>query len=367
MPKKIKYYIIILPLVLIACLYFLGQIEFRDNKYGLSEIRLFDLSFGLTKTFDDGPYIFIEQNELVEKSIVAGKVIVRSLPKGTFPVSYADEKNIFTNIPEIAAISDIHGQYGILINILKKNNIIDDNLNWSFGDGHFVIAGDIFDRGAEVLDVLWFIYNLEKQAEDSGGKVHYLLGNHEYMVLHGNLKWLNGIYHHTAKLLEVEYQSLFNEHTILGAWLRAKSTIIKINDVVYVHGGISKEFLSHNYDLETINDMYRKSIDLTAQEIENSREYSLLHSKLSPIWYRGYFKTFLLDAISSKDVNEVLTLLKVNKIVVGHTSGKEVTRLTNGEVYAIDSSIKKGITGDILFINESGVYRGSYTGERTKL
>ena len=113
--------------------------------------------------------------------------------------------------------------------------------------------------------------------------------------------------------------------------------------------------------------MYRESIDLTAQEIENSREYSLLHSKLSPIWYRGYFKTFLLDAISSKDVNEVLTLLKVNKIVVGHTSGKEVTRLTNGEVYAIDSSIKKGLTGDILFINESGVYRGSYTGERTKL
>jgi len=365
--KKIKYYVIILPLVLVACLYFFGQIEFRDNKYGLAEIRLFDLSYGLTETFDDGPYVFIEQNRLVEKSIVAGKVVVRTLEKETLPTSYADDKSIFKNVAKIAALSDIHGQHGILVNILKANNIIDEELNWSFGNGHFVIAGDIFDRGAEVLDALWFIYHLEKQAEKSGGKVHYLLGNHEYMVLHGNLKWLNGVYHHTAKLLGAEYKELFNEHTILGAWLRSKATIIQINDAIYVHGGISKEFLSHNYHLQTINDLYRKSIDLTSEEINNSSEYSVLHAKSSPIWYRGYFKTFLLDALSGDEVNEVLALLKVNKIVVGHTSGKEVARLSNGEIYAIDSSIKKGKNGDMLFIDESGVYRGTYSGERIKL
>jgi len=367
MSKRIKYSIIFLPLVLVACLYYFDQIKFRHNQYGLAEIRIFDLSFGLTKTFDDGPYIFIEENELIEKTIIAGKVNERNLPKETFATQYAHDKSVFENVPKIAAISDIHGQHKILVNILTANRIIDEELNWAFGDGHFVIAGDIFDRGAEVLDALWLIYKLEKQAQRAGGKVHYLLGNHEYMVLHGNLKWLNGAYHQTAKLLGTEYQQLFNEQTILGAWLRSKSTIVKINDAIYVHGGVSKEFLSHHYNLETINDLYRKSIDMTPHEIENSIEFSVLHDKSSPIWYRGYFKTFIGEALTNDEITEVLSLLQVDKIIVGHTTGKEVTRLINGEVYAIDSGIKWGATGDILFIDDSGVYRGTYDGERIKL
>lgn len=367
MIKKSIFIVILIISTLLAGLYFFGQIEFRSNKYGLAEVRIFDLSFGLTDTFDDGPYIFIKEDSLVEKSILAGEVNIRTLPKDAFATDYSDEKSKFNNVKRVAALSDIHGQYDIFSEILRANKIVDKNLDWSFGDGHLVIVGDIFDRGAEVLQTLWFVYRLEIQAEKVGGKVHYLLGNHEYMVLHGNLKWLNGKYHRTADLLGREYQDLFAEDTVLGAWLRTKPTIIEINDTIYVHGGFSKEFLSHNYSIDEVNSLYRKSIDMTTEEIEANSRFSVLHSKSSPIWYRGYFTVFRQKPLSMEEVNEVLAILNNERMVVGHTSNSKIAKLNNGEIYAVDSTIKARAEGDILFIEESGIYRGSFTGERFKL
>lgn len=48
---------------------------------------------------------------------------------------------------KIAAISDIHGQYASMKQLLQTNGIIDTELNWIFGDGHLLIAGDVLDRG----------------------------------------------------------------------------------------------------------------------------------------------------------------------------------------------------------------------------
>ncbi|MCO4321001.1 hypothetical protein [Aliidiomarina quisquiliarum] len=37
------------------------------------------------------------------------------------------------NLP--AAVSDIHDQFGVFLELLIKNNIITDTWNWNFGDG----------------------------------------------------------------------------------------------------------------------------------------------------------------------------------------------------------------------------------------
>ena len=69
--------------------------------------------------------------------------------------------------------------------------VIDTDLTWSFGDGHLVIVGDVFDRGPNVTECLWLIYRLEQEASAAGGAVHFLLGNHELMVMRGDLRYLN--------------------------------------------------------------------------------------------------------------------------------------------------------------------------------
>ena len=131
------------------------------------------------------------RNRGSEKNIINDKVFTKNLKTSSFDTIYSSEKPIFTNINKIAALSDIHGQYDLVIKLFKNNKIIDDNLNWIFGDGHLVITGDIFDRGDTVNEVLWFIYKLEAQAENNGGRVHYLLGNHEYMIFYNDLRYIH--------------------------------------------------------------------------------------------------------------------------------------------------------------------------------
>ncbi|MEQ9007674.1 MAG: metallophosphoesterase, partial [Ekhidna sp.] len=127
------------------------------------------------EALNDGPYIFIEDQQLVEKSVVEG-VAVRKELTDAYDTIFRVQPSIFTGVDKIAALSDIHGQYDLAVEILRNNQIIDAELNWSFGDGHLVIVGDIFDRGDKVTVALWLIYELEQQARAVDGRVHYLLG-----------------------------------------------------------------------------------------------------------------------------------------------------------------------------------------------
>jgi hypothetical protein len=86
-------------------------------------------TFGKEESFSDGPYIFIEKNTLIEKKIINSDVLSTNLKTSLFDTFYVSEKPTFNNIGKIAALSDIHGQYDLLIELLKNNKIIDKNLN----------------------------------------------------------------------------------------------------------------------------------------------------------------------------------------------------------------------------------------------
>lgn len=101
-------------------------------------------------------------------------------------------------------VADTHGEYEILAELLQAQGIVDRELRWSFGRGHLVFLGDVFDRGPNQTEILWLIYQLEAEAARAGGGVHLLLGNHEAMVLRGDERYLNPRYSQTAKALEVE-------------------------------------------------------------------------------------------------------------------------------------------------------------------
>lgn len=311
--------------------------------------------------FTDGPYIFIENNRLIEKNITNGKVSSRVLKTNAYDTIFSPEKSIFNNVKKIAALSDIHGQYDLAIEILKNNKIIDKDLNWRFGKGHLVIVGDIFDRGNKVNEMLWLIYKLEIQAKSKGGRVHFLLGNHEYMVLHKDLRYVNEKYLQSSKLLNLEYDQLYSPKTVIGRWLRSKSTIIKINNNVFVHGGVSEDFITKNgFDLEKTNDIMRKSIDRTKQEMKSTNFYNIYYGKKGLIWYRGYF----YDNLTDTHISKILKMVNSNHIVVGHCSNEKVVQLYNNKIFGIDSSIKKGNYGEILFIKNKQFFRGTLNGKK---
>lgn len=311
----------------------------------------------------DGPYIFIVNDTLVVKNILNGTVESKILKSQSIESTYSPESAVYDNVTKIAALSDLHGQYDLTINILKANDIIDNDLNWAFGKGHLVILGDVFDRGDEVTELLWFIYYLEKQAAMSGGAVHFVLGNHEYMTMQNDLRYMNKKYRYASYLLKTPYGDLYGTQTLLGRWLRSKSTILKIDDNLFVHGGISREFVDNDYNLEETNQYMRQSLFQNENEKSWDSIYGKYYDDKGPIWYRGYFE----PDFKKSDINRILRKLDVNHIIVGHTSFKQVQSLFDNKILTVDSSIKNGTTGELLLIKDGTYYRCTLEGERIKL
>ncbi|SDB25821.1 Calcineurin-like phosphoesterase [Flavobacteriaceae bacterium MAR_2010_188] len=307
----------------------------------------------------DGPYILIEGNRLIEKSIYDGEVVTKDLPANAFPLKFEKKKSSYNNVSKVAALSDIHGQYDLFVEILKNNQIVTDSLEWNFGNGNLVIVGDVFDRGAKVNEVLWLIYDLEKQAAAKGGAVHYILGNHEYMILEGEMGYINPKYRTTMRLLQMNYKDLYGPNTVMGRWLRSKSTILKINGITYVHGGISKNLLKEGYKMDKINNVMVQAID-KPDSLKTHKNTKVFFENDGPIWYRGYF----YDNLPDEEISEILSKTKSNHIIVGHCSNEEIIKLYDGKIYGVDSSIKNGEYGEILFINSEDFTRGTKTGEK---
>ena len=315
---------------------------------------------------NDGPFVFIEQNKLIQKEIINGVISTKTLPFEAFKTEFSSEPSIYTNVKKVAALSDIHGQYDLALTLLKNNKIIDKNLNWRFGKGHLVIAGDIFDRGPKVHETLLLMFKLEQQAKKKGGRVHFLLGNHEYMVLHNDLRYIHKKYQQTSKLLNVSYGELYGKNTILGRWLRSKATIIKINEDYFVHGGVSKDFITKtgfsSGSIHNINNIMRTSIDRSKKEMKTTDFYKTYYSSKSLIWYRGYFRDKLKDA----EINNILHALNSKHIIVGHCSNKEVVQLFDHKIYGVDSSLKNGKYGELLLIKKNKYQRKTLHGKKKK-
>ena len=319
-------------------------------------------SIGQDAIISDGPYIFIEKNKLIKKSIINSEVISSDLDKSSYDTLYLPEKSTYNNVKKIIALSDIHGQYDLTIELLKNNKVIDKELNWNFGKGHLVIAGDIFDRGDKVNEVLWLVYKLEIQAKSDGGRVHFVLGNHEFMVLQKDLRYIHKKYIESSKLIGLEYDQLYSDKTILGRWLRSKPSIIKINNNVFTHGGVSEEFLiNRGVDFEKINLMMRYYIDTPLEQM-NSSIYDLYNGEKSLIWYRDYFKEYGED-LTDADISKILKMLNTKHIVVGHCSYDQVVQLYNNKIFGVDSSIKNGKYGEVLLIKKRKFFRGTLKGE----
>ncbi len=349
------------------CLFFISLIVVSQSsaRFETDSIKATVASYQSLDSLNhtDGPYLFINKDTIIEKNIVNGIFETKILGLNTINAVFKVEPSIYHNVSKIATISDVHGQYDLTLKILINNNLIDEKLNWAFGKGHLVIVGDIFDRGSKVTELLWFVYNLEKKAETQGGKVHFLLGNHEYMVMQNDLRYINKKYWLTSKLLKTPYNELYGKETVLGRWLRSKATILKIDDNLFVHGGISKEFITSGFNLEETNQRMRQSLNEDEKEPTWHPLYDTYYNNYGPIWYRGYFSAEL----RKRDVNNLLRKLDVKHIIVGHTSQNQIESLFHNKVLAVDSSIKNGLYGEILFIENGNYYRGTMEGEKIKL
>lgn len=240
----------------------------------------------------------------------------------------------------LLVLADTHGQFGIVVEFLKRQGVIDANLNWAFGDGQMVVTGDMFDRGPHQLEILWLFYKLEAEAQAAGGALHVLLGNHEAMVLRDDLRYLHDRYPEVARILGAErYSQLFTPETLLGDWLRSKRAVLKLDDMLFLHGGISPQVVDAGLSLTDLNTGLRRALETpVARRSELDAQTALIAGNLGPTWFRGYFPDQArVDRpyVPPSEVERSLEYFGVSRIFVGHTIMPQVTPLYEGKVIAV--------------------------------
>jgi hypothetical protein len=341
-----------------------------------------------------------------------------------------DTKDEWSGVARLVAIGDVHGAYDELVEILQDTKLIDSQLRWIGGRAHLVQTGDFLDRGTSDKKVMDLLIALEEQAEKAGGKVHVLIGNHEAMNLIGDLRYVakesyaayagpkseetrERAYRDYLTYLrdrarksnqpapapteEFKQQWLaqhppgyFEQRSALapqgkyGRWLGARNAVVKINGIVFVHGGISETVSTSS--VREINERIRQELTLFQQlrqklaqagvikehfrldeiiaqvtsEVEMLKarkepadsparrelEYLLsigswhITHPAGPLWYRGY-GTEPENSLQSA-IEQILANLRAKHLVVGHTtSPKGIVSRWSGKVFLIDTGMLK--------------------------
>lgn len=294
---------------------------------------------GYTQGIDDGPYVvykgdsisvswvadgkaMLERFAAREKTVQEIKVSFNGHRDWDFKVPLRKELNVepseYAQPERMFVVSDIEGEFEGFRKLLISAKVINEKYEWTFGKGHLVICGDLFDRGLSVTESIWLIYKLEALAKAAGGYVHTILGNHDIMNLSGDLRYVQPKYMESAKILGVEYMSLYGTDAELGRWLRTKNTIEKIGDNLCMHAGVSPLINKLRLSLEKINTLCRPYYD-KVKELQGAGDPRIdpfFRAESSLFWYRGYFFD---PKATEAEVLETLQTFGVQRIIAGHT------------------------------------------------
>lgn len=288
---------------------------------------------------NDGPYVNYDADQIVFKSVAAGKIVTATLPlsqkkNAVAKVIFADqpkwnftvplkpkltvEKSEFAQPEKLLFLSDIEGEFEGFRTLLIASGVMNESYKWTFGKGHLVVCGDLFDRGTNVPEAMWLLYKLEDLAAKAGGYVHVILGNHDIMNLSGDLRYLDKKYVESAKVMGVDYMTLYNTESELGRWLRTKNTIEKIGDNLCMHAGVAPVINGLKLSVTEINQLCRPYYDKakTLRGVGNPIIDPFYTGATSLFWYRGYFSA---PKATEEEVNTTLQVFNVSRIVVGHT------------------------------------------------
>jgi len=248
------------------------------------------------------------------------------------------------------------------VGLLQAHGVIDARHRWTFGNGHLVVLGDVADRGSGVTELYWLIRSLEDQAKRSDGAVHLLLGNHETMLLRGDHRDVNAKYLQAWNAHPGGLKALFGPESELGRWLRSRPGMIRIGPYLFVHGGVSPDFLAERLSLNALNARLRTELD--------APERGLLLGRTGPLWYRGLIPGAdpgrTADA-RTEDVAKALEAYGAKAFVVGHTTLERVTAFHEGRVLGIDAGLKRGGSGEGLYVERGRPFRALPDGRKENL
>jgi len=318
-----------------------------------------------------------------------------------------DPEHNISGVDRIVAIGDLHGDWNGYIATLRAAGLVDTRGRWAGGETHVVQTGDIPDRGPDTRRIIEHMAKLAEQAERAGGRVHNLMGNHEAMNVYGDLRYVTpGEFdewtdrrseqlrnRYFRQLLErqkeinpervqalpenfestwkaehplgwvehrLAWSPFWNEQGQMYEWVRDQKVAIRINRMVFLHGGISADYCTSALAAWTARAR-------TALKGRTDEELDILVDPVGPLWYRGL--SGVSPIVHPETVKAILKRYSADHIVVGHTpTGGVIWPRYEGRVIQIDTGIASYYGGYVAYleITPEGRFAG-YRAGRVRL
>lgn len=329
-------------------------------------------------------------------ALVAAFLALFALPAA----ARAQQQWQWDHVDRVVVMGDLHGEYDKFVDQLKTAGLVDANLNWIGGNTHLVQLGDVPDRAPDTRRILDLLIKLEPQARRAGGYVHALIGNHEAMNMQGDLRYTtpgefaaftdahsaqrrDAYYQRYIAALRahppagglptfddafraqfdaahplgwVEHMAAWSPSGVYGHWVATHNAIIRIDDTLYLHAGISPDYIQ--YDIGVMNDAVRQAL----QSGDDSEGPLNILGDGGPLWYRGLALTD--DDAEAAHAQALLARYHVAHIVLGHTKRySTVTPRFGGAVILTDIAAPSGYADPHAFLIKQGdafttVHRG---------
>ncbi len=259
----------------------------------------------------------------------------------------------------IVVVGDLNGHAKVLHRILVGLRLIRKDGHWRGGRSVLVQMGDITNRGYGVRESMELLLKLKPEAEAAGGRVIWLLGNHEVMSVlryeayvtadeylefateEEQLRFQEERTRTLYRLLGCEedrgpvkpfggrLQAWEEEHApgqaayhaamgiggIYGQIIRKLPIVVRIGRILFVHGGLSPIWAA--YGLEGISRLARKAWARKPKFYQDLDPQGVLRDPLGPLWHRAYCVSSARAV--AQDLVDALTLVDCRQMVVGHT------------------------------------------------
>ena len=289
----------------------------------------------------------------------------------------AEIQDAWDGVGRVVAVGDVHGDKDALVAVLKMAGIIDGQERWIGEEAHVVQIGDVPARGPQTRQAFDLLMKLKTQAAAAGGKLHAIIGNHDAGVIYGDLRNITpeefrefrepDSEKRLAKAFEdevaalrragqlpsqssefdawknewferhqpgfVEHREAFSPSGPYGSWIRRNNAVVRINDSLFLHGGISPKYA--RWTRRELNATVRSELAEPAR-----LPPGVTTDPLGPLWYRGFAEGEIAEI--EPHLRRVLRFHGVRRIVIGHT----VTRTAilprfEGRVVNIDLGLSR--------------------------
>eukprot|EP00271_Cylindrocystis_brebissonii_P002375 TRINITY_DN12957_c0_g1_i1.p1 TRINITY_DN12957_c0_g1~~TRINITY_DN12957_c0_g1_i1.p1 ORF type:complete len:692 (-),score=103.99 TRINITY_DN12957_c0_g1_i1:643-2718(-) len=335
------------------------------------------------------------QDEAVSSSLSAPSLSWRGQVRRADPPFRIDAPN-----QRVVAVGDLHGDWDKTRGALRLAGVLslDDEDQWVGGTAILVQVGDVLDRGGDEVAILSLLRHLNCQAQQQGGAVYQVHGNHETMNVAEDFRYVTEDGYHEcdefvrycmdehggdwesaldswwrdSQLAKAEQKRqgetgrpwnswmqshrrgkarsmLFQVGGPLACELARHGVVLQINDTLFAHGGVLPHHV--NYGLDRLNkelSRWMRGGEGGADGEAVSIPYMAMKGYDSVVWSRLYSRESFESPMDRRQacaaLSAALDMAGVRRLVVGHTPQVGgANSECGGRVWRIDVGMSSGI------------------------